>query len=43
VQELKEADPEEIAQLKGFNRVLAERVLLQLNESDEEHEDKTEE
>lgn len=43
VQELKEADPEEIAQLKGFNRVLAERVLLQLNEADEEHEDKAEE
>lgn len=42
VQELKEADPEEIAQLKGFNRVLAERVLLQLNEGDEETEDKAE-
>ena len=42
VQELKEADPEEIAQLKGFNRVLAERVLLQLNESDEETDDKVE-
>ncbi|HEY8269589.1 MAG TPA: excinuclease ABC subunit UvrC [Pseudobdellovibrionaceae bacterium] len=36
VQELKEADPEEIAKLKGFNRVLAERVLLQLNESEDE-------
>jgi excinuclease ABC subunit C len=35
VQELKEADPDEIAKLKGFNRVLAERVLLQLNESDD--------
>jgi excinuclease ABC subunit C len=38
VQELKEADPEEIAQLKGFNRVLAERVLLQLNESEDEEQ-----
>jgi len=36
VQELKEADPEEIARLKGFNRVLAERILLQLNESEDE-------
>jgi len=43
VQELKEADPEEIAQVKGFNRVLAERVLLQLNEADEEPDDKAEE
>jgi excinuclease ABC subunit C len=42
VQEMKEADPEEIAQLKGFNRVLAERILLQLNEADEEQEDKAE-
>lgn len=40
VQELKEADPEEIAQLKGFNRVLAERVLLQLNESEDETSEK---
>ncbi len=38
VQELKEADPDEIAKLKGFNRVLAERVLLQLNESDDEED-----
>ncbi|WP_413291117.1 excinuclease ABC subunit UvrC [Bdellovibrio sp. HCB337] len=43
VQELKEADPDEIAELKGFNRVLAERVLLQLNESHEEQEDNVEE
>jgi excinuclease ABC subunit C len=42
VQELKEADPDEIAKLKGFNRVLAERVLLQLNESEEEQEEKSE-
>jgi excinuclease ABC subunit C len=34
--EIKMADPEEIAKLKGFHRVLAERILLQLNESDEE-------
>jgi excinuclease ABC subunit C len=44
VQEIKEADPEEIAKLKGFNRVLAERILLQLNEDENEtEEDKTEE
>jgi excinuclease ABC subunit C len=36
IDEIKAADPEEIAKLKSFNRVLAERVLLQLNESDEE-------
>ncbi len=34
--EIKLASPEEMAQLKGFNRVLAERVLLQLNEDDTE-------
>jgi excinuclease ABC subunit C len=28
------ASPEEIAEIKGFNRVLAERILLQLNEVD---------
>ncbi|MFZ4403896.1 MAG: excinuclease ABC subunit UvrC [Pseudobdellovibrionaceae bacterium] len=32
VDALRLADPEEIAQIKGFNRVLAERILLQLNE-----------
>ncbi len=42
VQDLKEADAEEIAKLKGFNRVLAERVLLQLNESDDEQDEKSE-
>lgn len=36
IDEIKMAVPEEISQLKGFNRVLAERILLQLNESDEE-------
>lgn len=34
--EIKMAVPEEIAQIKGFNRVLAERILIQLNESDED-------
>lgn len=36
IDEIKAAQPEEIAQLKGFHRVLAERILLQLNESEEE-------
>lgn len=36
IDEIKNAVPEEIAQLKGFNRVLAERILIQLNETDEE-------
>ncbi len=36
VDEIKMADAEEIAKIKGFNRVLAERILLQLNEGDEE-------
>jgi excinuclease ABC subunit C len=30
------ANPEEITELKGFNRVLAERILLQLNEVESE-------
>jgi len=34
VEALKSADPEEIAKLKTFNRVLAERILLHLNEGD---------
>lgn len=38
IEAIKEADPEEIAELKGFNRVLAERILLQLNESEREPE-----
>ncbi len=33
VEDIRAADPEEIAQMKGFNRVLAERILLQLNEA----------
>lgn len=36
IDEIKNADAEEVAKLNGFNRVLAERVLLQLNERDEE-------
>lgn len=36
IDEIKMASPEEIAQLKGFNRVLAERILIQLNEGEEE-------
>lgn len=32
---IREADVEQLAALKSFNRVLAERVLLQLNEDDE--------
>ncbi len=35
IEDIKAADVEEIAELKGFNRVLAERILLQLNESEE--------
>lgn len=39
VEVLKNADPEEIAKLKTFNRVLAERVLLQLNETGDESDE----
>ncbi len=35
VDDIKAADVEEIAALKGFHRVLAERILLQLNEGEE--------
>lgn len=35
VEDIRGADAEEIAQIKGFNRVLAERILLQLNETEE--------
>lgn len=34
--EIRNADAEQIAKIKGFNRVLAERVLLQLNEEESE-------
>ena len=33
---LRVASPEEISKIKGFNRVLAERILLQLNESEDD-------
>jgi excinuclease ABC subunit C len=36
IDEIRMADPSEIAKLKSFNRVLAERIILQLNESEEE-------
>lgn len=36
IEDIRQAEPEEIARMKGFNRVLAERILLQLNESDSE-------
>ena len=38
VEQVKTADPEEIAKLPGFHRVLAERILLQLNEDQNEEE-----
>lgn len=38
VDEIKSADPEEIAKLPGFHRVLAERILLQLNEENQTDE-----
>lgn len=34
IDEIKSADPEKIAEIKGFNRILAERILLQLNDRD---------
>lgn len=39
IDEIRNANPEEIAQLKGFNRVLADRILIQLNENDSESEE----
>lgn len=36
IQTLKEAEVEELAQLKTFNRVLAERILIHLNSQDSE-------
>lgn len=35
IEDLRIASPEEIAKIKGFNRILAERILLQLNEEDD--------
>lgn len=36
--DIRQAEVEEIANIRSFNRVLAERVLLQLNEADEKNE-----
>ena len=36
VEELRMARPEDITQLKGFDMTLAERILLQLNETESE-------
>lgn len=36
IEDLRVADPEEIAKIKTFNRVLAERIILQLNSDAEE-------
>lgn len=41
VDAIRAADVEEIAKVKGFNRVLAERILLQLTESDEATEEES--
>ncbi len=38
VEGIKKAEPEEIAKLRTFNRVLADRILLHLNQSDETDE-----
>ena len=35
IDDIRQADVEEIAEIKTFNRVLAERILIQLNESEE--------
>lgn len=42
IEEIKEADVDEIANLPSFHRILAERVLLQLNESMDEKSEKDE-
>lgn len=39
VQAIRTADIEDIARIPGFNRVLAERILLQLNEDEDESTD----
>lgn len=36
IDEIRMADPGDIAKLKSFNRVLAERIILQLNDTEEE-------
>ena len=38
LEDIKLASPEELAKIKGFNRVLAERILIQLNEDEEKSE-----
>jgi excinuclease ABC subunit C len=38
VQAIKSAEVEDLAKIPGFNRVLAERILLQLNEDEDETE-----
>lgn len=43
VVDIKQAEVEDIAALKGFNRVLAERILLQLNETESSEDEKAEE
>lgn len=42
VEDIKQAEPEEIANLKSFNRVLAERIILQLNEAEEKSDESSE-
>lgn len=39
IEDIKQAEPEEIASLKSFNRVLAERIILQLNEAEEKSDE----
>lgn len=39
IDEIRDADVEEIASIKTFNRVLAERILIQLNEAEDKVED----
>ena len=39
---LRGAEPEEIASLKSFNRVLADRILLALNEGSMDEDDDSE-
>ncbi len=42
LEDIKLASPEEIAKIKGFNRILAERIVIQLNEDQEAGEKKLE-
>lgn len=41
IEEIRQAEADEIASLKSFNRVLAERILLQLNEAEEKSDEKS--